>query len=58
MRMVIAQAACMHRRQILLVLLVCSQVLDLEVVVLNEFLGAYPAYVTGVSTCPFFSFKR
>lgn len=50
----------MHRRQILPVLSVCcdSQVLDVEVVVLNEFLGAYPAYVTGVSTCPFFSFKR
>jgi hypothetical protein len=34
------------------------QVLDVEVVMLNEFLGAYPAYATGVSTCPFFSFKR
>ena len=34
------------------------QVLDVEVVMLNEFLGAYPNYVTGVSTCPFFAFKR
>lgn len=38
--------------------LVLPQVLDVEIVMLNEFLGAYPNYITGVSTCPFFSFKR
>lgn len=37
---------------------VLLQVLDVEVVLLNEFLGAYPAYITGKSTCPFFSYKR
>ena len=34
------------------------QFLDVELVLLNEFLGAYPNYITGKSTCPFFSFKR
>lgn len=38
--------------------LVHMQSLDVEMVLLNEFLGAYPNYVTGVSTCPFFTFKR
>jgi hypothetical protein len=50
----------MQHQQPLTALLVCCdcQVLDVEVVMLNEFLGAYPAYVTGVSTCPFNSYKR
>lgn len=49
-----APALCTHPSLHLLPL----QFLDTEVLVLNEFLGAYPNYITGVSTCPFFTFRR
>lgn len=34
------------------------QVLDVEVQLLDEFLGQYPNYFTGVSTCPLVAFRR